>query len=352
VVLQLSGVLLDTAGWATTGLPESRLAALPCASPSAEDVLPAMALHAQEPGAAAPFLPEPPSSQPWRKTPRYRLGMIRLHLRALYREALHDLLPPILTRLASRAARALTRAAHGMLSRRQARVEAATQPLHEDWQAGMLTVTLDGLVFAAVHGAWDPSWHDLLTAFVTTCRAVPRATLVVKTGGLDALARASLPATLRRLGPFACRVVILDGNLAGGLDPLIAATSFYVCASHAEAAPLPMMRFLAAGRPAISPTHSALADLLDGTSGLPVAAGPDYDVFPGDSRERLHARAWRLDWESLCAALDAARTLSPPAYAERSLRAAAHLAAFCDHDRLRAALAELLATPAPVRRAA
>jgi hypothetical protein len=333
--LRLQGSLLDTGLWTDTALPAGT-GSSPVAAPAESG--PA-GLRTGAPGAA---------EDPWRKTMRYRLGTIRLHLRAIYREAICDLLPPPAARAAAWLGAAATRAGRRLLAAPHRPAGATGKAeLHPDWRFGSLTVTLDGVVFAAVHGVWDRSWGDLLPGFVAACRSDPYSVLAIRTSRLDEFSRGQFAATLRRLGPFSCRVVILDGEIEGGLAPLIAASSFYVCASHSEAAPLPMMRFLAAGRPAISPTHSALSDLLDERSGFVVAAGPEYDAFPGDRRERLLATAWRLDWESLCAGITGARALAdcPAAYRALSLKTADRMRTFCAPEIVLQALAALLDEP-------
>ncbi len=311
-VLQVRGAVLDTLCWPQTG-------PLDFAPAEAEDE-------------GAPW-PDPAALQPtpWRKTPRYRMGITRLHLVHVYREAFRDLLPRPLARAVSISGQAGTRAARRLLAMRQrpaspaglpGRQEAEAQPedSFEAWQIGQIAVSLSGLVFAAVHGAWDRAWGDALSAFVETCRADTTATLVIRTHGLDDAARAGFAAYLRRLGPFDCRVVLIAGAIDGGLVPLIAATQFYLCASNGEAAPLSALRFMAAGRPAVSPAHSALADVVTQQTGFVVDASVEYESFPGDVEERLDASGWRLDWASLCRGIAAARAMAnrPDDYAERS----------------------------------
>ena len=339
-ILQLDGAVLDTAFWPDTG---------PLDTP------PAQAEADEDAPWPHPVLPASPPPE-WKKTTRYRLGVTRLHLAQAYREGVRDLLPDAVAGALSRTGRAGTRAARRLLALREGKANApialpgppapaVPSASGTVWQTGRMSVRLSGVVFAAVHGAWDRSWSDMLSGFVMTCRDDGSATLVIKTAGLDHTAREGLAGYLRRLGPFACRVVILDGAIAGGLDRLVAAARFYVCASPGEASPLPMMRFLAAGRPAVSPSHSALADLVTPQAGFPVASGIEYDAWPGDVEERLGGTGWRLEWDSLCRGIEDARTLArhPAAYAERSLATSRHLLAFCGPDAVLAALSPLTA---------
>jgi glycosyltransferase involved in cell wall biosynthesis len=341
--LVVQGAVLDTARWAETGPPDR-------AGP--QDGL---AGEAVEPDALAP-MPQQKAPE-WPKSARYRFGIARLHAVHVYREVVRDLLPRPVASLVSRAGRAGVRVRDRMLSRRVAAAAShpalafaapppAAMPSVQDdgaWQIGSCAVALDGMVFAAVQGAWDRSWGDALSAFVATCRDEDGITLVVKTAELGPETRAGLAGYLRRLGPFACRVVILEGEIEGGLDDLIGVASLYLCASSAEASPLPMMRFMAAGRPAISPAHSALADFVSDETSLVVASGLEYEPWPGDVEERLGATGWRLDWESLCAGILAARALAadPHAYAARARLVSRRMQALCGQDAVLATLSRL-----------
>ncbi len=271
---------------------------------------------------------------PWRKTLRYRLGTTRLHAREWYRDAVQDLVPARVSRAGAAAGRGLARAAKLGLLRKPDHSplplalpgggEAAAAPA---WPVAELS--LSGTVFAAVHGMWDRSWSDAISAFVWTFRHQPDATLLIRSAGIDSGTRESLAAYLRRLLPFRCRVVLLDARLSPNeADALIDACAYYVCASHAEAAPLPLIGFMARGRPAVSPVHGALADIVDEDNALLVAASLAHDYWPGDPGERLLTRSHRLDWESLCQAFARAHALAaePDAYARKQHAAMRRLA--------------------------
>jgi hypothetical protein len=322
--VRLPGMVLDSASWESTGMALSA-----SADPGQEAA--ACVVEADEP-AEGPGRDQAPA---WRKTARYRLGIVRLHARAAYREAVADLLPAPAARGVSWTARQAARGARAMIAPRLA--GNADQPPGSDWLDGAGGISLGpsaagGVVFAAVLGPRDEDWSDLLSAFIATFRADQGATLLICTGQLSATRRGDLAATIRRHGPFGCRIAILAADNLGWLDAAIAASHFVVCASGGEAVALPVMRFLAAGRPVVSPAHSALADLVDADTGFLVAAGRAYAAFPGDPREKLHGSAWRLDWESLCAGLAEARLCGPAggAHAALAARACARIRTFCD----------------------
>lgn len=337
-ILRLRGSVLDTAKWADT-----RPIDAPPAAPTVTDDL----FEGSDPSDLAS---EPVPA--WRKTPRYRLGTVRKHATLVYREALRDLLPLPLARLVSQTAGAGHRSARRILAAIVQAKNAGPTGLAQapGWQVGDVDVPVGGgvvVVFAAVLGALDQGWEDLLSAFVATCKGDGQATLVIKTGELDADTGVGYADFVRRLGPFTCRIVILAGDIEGGLDQLIGASDFYACASHGEAAPLPLMRFLAAGRPAVSPSHSALADFVDPASSFVVESSIEYAAYPGDVEQRLRATRWRPDWESLCRGLVDARALrgSPTAYQARASATAAGMARLCDPDVVQTALATLVAQP-------
>ncbi len=270
---------------------------------------------------------------PWRKTLRYRLGTTRLHARNWYRDAVQDLMPGPVTRAGALAARGLARAGHLALQRgtRQPRPHPALPPPGggtpaEPWPPQSLV--LSGTVFAAVHGMWDRSWSDAISAFVWAFRDEPGATLLLRSAGIDAGTREALAGYLRRLLPFRCRVVLMDAALPPAeADALTDACTYYVCASHAEAAPLPMIGFLARGRPAVTPAHSALADVADASCAFIVASSLAHDYWTNDPRERLLTHSHRLDWDSLCAAYRQAFAVAQtPAYADMQRHAARHMA--------------------------
>ena len=332
--------LLDTAGWTAHRPPV-------VAFDAGDDLAQAVAATPAE----EVLFRTPP---PWRKTLRYRLGTTRLHAREWYRDAVQDLLPARVTRVGALATRGLARAAelglrrpHVPLLQHELAMPGGGEPGPDSaWPVAPLA--LSGTVFAAVHGMWDRSWSDAISAFVWAFRDQPDATLLIRSAGIDAGTREALAGYLRRLLPFRCRVVLLDARLAAAeADALIDACAYYVCASHAEAAPLPLLAFLARGRPAVSPRHSALADLLDEDNALLVASSPAHDYWPGDPGERLLTRSHRLDWDGLCQAFTRAYGLAgdQAAYAQKQ-QAAFHRIG--QRNALgEATLASFLGTPAP-----
>ena len=308
------GAVLDTATWPDTLGPE------PAFFSEEDDLADA---SAATPSEEVLFDPEAQTEFAWRKTARYRLGVTRLHATEWYRDAVRDLLPESAARAASRVARLSLTAARAAYSRLRPQQHSHPLALEEpapsaasgnhppqwqpQWQDAPVSLDLSGTLFAAVHGVWDRSWSDAISAFVWSCRNRDDATLVIRSHGIDPNTRGHLASFLRRLGPFRCRIVLFEGSLSSDDEAAwMHATHFYVCASHAEGTPLPIMRFMAHGTPVLSPVHSALADLLDEECAIVTASTPAHDYWPHDRREKLRTTSQRLDWESLCAGYNSA----------------------------------------------
>ena len=68
---------------------------------------------------------------------------------------------------------------------------------------------------------------------------------------------------------------------------LCRATTFYVTTTKAEGNCLPVMDYLAAGRPAVSPCHTALGDYFGPDVGFVVESHPEPAASPQDRRLRI-----------------------------------------------------------------
>jgi glycosyltransferase involved in cell wall biosynthesis len=172
--------------------------------------------------------------------------------------------------------------------------------------APVSNVELPGVIYTTVLNPFDQrkNWEDLLTAFLFALRDRDDATLLIKlavaperaTFGLNKIVR-----FWRRLGlSHRCRVVIITAYLADdAMTKLAAASTYYLNASRAEGACLPLQNFLAAGRPAIAPRHSAIADYFDDGCGFVVESHPEPAPWPQDPDGRCTTSWHRLVWTSL-----------------------------------------------------
>ncbi len=148
------------------------------------------------------------------------------------------------------------------------------------------------------------NFRDILTAFLDAFRERPDVTLVIKlvTNRVrehDAMNK--LRAAYRSLGvSHRCRVVVITEFLnEEQLTELHRVSAFYVNASHAEGACLPLMRSLAGGRPAIAPDHTAMADYIDDTVAFVPRSHPEPTHWPNDPEKRLETSRYRLVWSDL-----------------------------------------------------
>jgi glycosyltransferase involved in cell wall biosynthesis len=185
-----------------------------------------------------------------------------------------------------------------------------------------------GVVYTTVLNPNDgrTNSRDIVTAFCWALRDMADATLVLKVcnSGLPAFYSALIP-ILYRLSPFKCRVLVLPGFLADfDYDKLIRATTYYVNASTSEGLCTPLMEFMSCGKPAIAPTHTAMADYIDPDVAFVLRASPQLATWPEDPRQVFRTISFRLDWESLLQAYQQSYRLAkvtPGDYCEMSKQA-------------------------------
>ncbi|UVE17944.1 glycosyltransferase [Pseudomonas sp. LS44] len=225
-------------------------------------------------------------------------------------------------------------------------------PRMPEWRPADQRLELSGVVFTALFNPYDgrKNWSDMLTAFCAAFRDIPDATLVFKLGHHEyQSAMHGMLICLARMPSFQCRVVILHGYLQGeNFDNLIRASAFAVNASHGEGQCLPLMEFLACGKPAISPRHSAMVDYLDAEVGFVVDSWLDATAWSHDPRLAYRTLRHQIDWQSLKTAYRAAYDCAkhdPARYAELSSNAIERMRVHCSrataHSRLTAFLQPL-----------
>ncbi|PXA83369.1 hypothetical protein DMC47_43735 [Nostoc sp. 3335mG] len=165
------------------------------------------------------------------------------------------------------------------------------------------TIRIDGIVFTMLLSPDEDTkyWLDILSAFLTAHREEEDATLLVRMTGSDLdIWWWDFHEMIARQPAAACRVVILQGELdEDGERLLVAGSHWIVNAPPAEGQCLPLQRYMAAGRPAIAPAHTAMADYISPSNALIVAASEEYGVWPHDSARELITTRYRIDWESL-----------------------------------------------------
>jgi hypothetical protein len=211
------------------------------------------------------------------------------------------------------------------------------------------SVTLDGVVFTTILTPKDgrKNLEDMLTAFVDAFQKTDDATLVVKMIGANpSLWWWDFYNLMSRLPVFECRIVVLHGYLTQErYDALIGATSWIVNASLAEGLCLPLMEFMSVGRPAIAPSHTAMADYIHPTNAIIVSAQEEYCSWPQDPRMKFTTTRHRVEWPSVRAAFLEAYSISkmdPIRYRTMAQGAMRSMREFCSDDVVAARLASFL----------
>ena len=221
----------------------------------------------------------------------------------------------------------------------------------DPWQLGRRELELSGVVFTSLFNPKDgrKNWVDMLTAFCTEFRDEPGATLVFKLGHRDhEEALQGFLMVLPRLPPFRCRVVLLNGFLDDDAYlKLLRRSHFALNASHGEGQCLPLMEYLSCGKPAVAPSHSALADYIDEDIAFIVDSWADATMWPHDPRIAYRTLRQQIDWTSLCRAFRNAfecyRT-QPARYQQMSLAAINRMQEHCSMNAVKARLETLLKT--------
>jgi glycosyltransferase involved in cell wall biosynthesis len=210
------------------------------------------------------------------------------------------------------------------------------------------------VVFTFVFNPCDgrKAWREVLTAFVTALGDREDASLVLKFACPPRDAADRLPEVLAVYEALAhrrprCRVLVIDRRLDDEeMGQLIASTTWYVNGSRAEGCCLPLLEAMAAGRPALSPTHTAMGDYFTEKAGLVLDSEEEPTHWPGDHTGRLTTTWHRLSWWSLCRGLSEAYHIArsrPELYGELAAGARAAARAWAAEDVVEARLRRALA---------
>jgi glycosyltransferase involved in cell wall biosynthesis len=165
---------------------------------------------------------------------------------------------------------------------------------------------LTGVVYATILNPLDgrKNWEDLISGFLLALGDRDDATLLVKlivSPDKEATGLNELFEYYRQLGlRHRCKLAFVTAYLSEAeLLELTRGSSYYVNTSRAEGSCLPLQNFMAAGRPAIAPPHTGMADSLDARCGLVVASHPEPACWPQDPEPNAVTTWHRLVWQSL-----------------------------------------------------
>jgi hypothetical protein len=164
-------------------------------------------------------------------------------------------------------------------------------------------VDLSGVVYTCIFNPGDgrKNWEDLFSGFIWGLRDRDDAALVVKLITEEQIWIERILMYYRRLGlAHRCKVVLLTEYLQPEhmLD-LVRASTYYLTTTRAEGNCLPVMNYLAAGRPCVAPCHTALSDYFTHEMGFIVETHPEPAIWPHDSRLRFRTTWGRIVWPSL-----------------------------------------------------
>lgn len=227
------------------------------------------------------------------------------------------------------------------------------------------SVEIEGVLFTSVLELSDKrkAGSSLVSTFIAANADKADATLLLKLSEPGADWMPELYKWLAIQPAFACRVIAVRAPAEdGAYDALAAASHWYVTAATAEGLCLALQDFQAAGRPAISPGHTALADHVHADSALVVASDEEDWRWPmeaedGDFSWTQHpsdvgpTTRHRISWPSMIGAFAEAHRLvveAPEAYVRLSVAAADRARANGGAEAAAAALRALLqASPPP-----
>jgi glycosyltransferase involved in cell wall biosynthesis len=164
-------------------------------------------------------------------------------------------------------------------------------------------ISLAGIIYTAVFNPNDgrKNWADMLSAFCFAFRDRSDVTLLMKLAFFDSeIACAMVWNEMKKNAPFQCRVVAVQGYLeADAYRNLVMNTTYIVNSSYGEGQCLPLMEFMSAGKPAIAPDHSGMADYITADNAFVIRSSREWTHWPHDPRLVLRAFRYRIDWESL-----------------------------------------------------
>ncbi|QEG23604.1 glycosyltransferase [Mariniblastus fucicola] len=208
---------------------------------------------------------------------------------------------------------------------------------------------LSGVVYTSIFNPNDgrKNWQDLITSFLVALGERDDATLVVKLVTRDSVAVAKFLRFYRgRDIDQRCRVIVTSEYLTDQqLVDLTEASTYYIQTTKAEGNCLPLMNFLAAGRPGISPCHSAISDYFDDEIGFVADSNPEPAAWPHDPHLRTRSTWGRLVWTSMVDQIRKSYQIakdSPETYNEISQRSRERLRSWASPDCVQGRLIEAL----------
>lgn len=211
------------------------------------------------------------------------------------------------------------------------------------------SLRLEGVVYTAVLCPRDArkNWADMIAAFVWAFRETETATLILKlTQAAFDEALAPILRFIATLGGFKCKVVLLHGMLSDeAYAALIDASSYAVNTSVGEGQCMPLVEYMACGRPAVAPDHTAMQDYVTPENAFVIPSTQRPAVWPHDDRLVIRGRNHIVSFAGLVQQYrESYRAAQHPArYARMSQAAIASVEAFCAENVVAGRIRELMA---------
>ncbi|HVX10985.1 MAG TPA: hypothetical protein VHC22_07390 [Pirellulales bacterium] len=160
-------------------------------------------------------------------------------------------------------------------------------------------VELSGVVYTTILNPFDirKNWRGIVDSFLRAVGDAEDATLVIKLAVSQRMRQEALHNLLHfyrrlRLRHRAQVYVISDYLSDEQMCELTRGTTFYLNASHAEGACLPLQDSLAAGRPGVAPAHTAMAEYIDSDVAFVVPSRAEPIHWQWDP-ERRRTTTWQ-----------------------------------------------------------
>jgi glycosyltransferase involved in cell wall biosynthesis len=212
-------------------------------------------------------------------------------------------------------------------------------------QPNLEQLDLSGVVYTSIFNPNDgrKNWQDLLTSFLVALGDKEDATLVVKLITKDPVGVARfLRYYQSRNVSHRCQLVVVSQYLTEEqLVDLAAASTYYIQTTRAEGNCLPLMNALAAGRPGISPCHSAISDYFDDEIGFVAESHPEPAAWPHDPLLSMRSTWGRLVWTSMVEKIRESYRIAkyePNTYQQISRRARTRLRSWAGTENVKARL--------------
>ena len=236
---------------------------------------------------------EPPRLRHFAGRAARRTGIrMRERCRSVYRHGVRPLLPASLHRR-------LAETSHAVVGKEPPTVVPTPVERFPIPFAASERVELSGIVYTSVLNPFDirKNWRGIVDAFLRALADREDATLVIKLAVSQRMRQEALHNLLHFYQRLRIRhrakVIVISAYLSDEqMYELARGTTFYLNASHAEGACLPLQDALAAGRPGIAPAHTAMGEYIDDEVAFVVPSRSEPIYWQWDP-ERRRTTTWQ-----------------------------------------------------------